>query len=160
MVLEKTLESPLDCKEIQPVHPKGDQLCVFIGRTDVEAETPVFWPPDAKGWLIWKDADVEKDWRQEEKGMREDEMASPTQWTWVWASSERWWGTGKPGVLQSMGSQRVGHNLVIEQQCGLAPGFGEGQESLVCCSLWVLKESDTTEWLNWLRMILLQGKHF
>ena len=68
VVLEKTLESPLDSKEIQPVHPKGNQSWVFIGRTDVEAETPVFWPPDVKNWLIWKDPDVGKDWRQEEKG--------------------------------------------------------------------------------------------
>ena len=75
MVLEKTLESPLDCKEIQPVHPKGDQSWVFIGRTDVEAETPILWPPDAKSWLIWKDPDAGKDWGQEEKGMTEDEMA-------------------------------------------------------------------------------------
>ena len=74
MVLEKTLESPLDCKEIQPVHPKGYQSWVFIGRTDVEAETPILWPPDAKSWLIWKDPDAGKDWRQEEKGTREDEM--------------------------------------------------------------------------------------
>ncbi len=74
VVLEKTLESPLDCKEIQPVHPKGDQSWVFIGRTDVEAETPILWPPDAKSWLIWKDPDAGKDWRQEEKGMTEDEM--------------------------------------------------------------------------------------
>ena len=68
VVLEKTLESPLDCKEIQPVHPKGDQSWVFIGRTDVAAETPILWPPDAKSWLIGKDPDVGKDWRQEEKG--------------------------------------------------------------------------------------------
>ena len=74
VVLEKTLESPLDCKEIQPVHPKGDQSCVFIGRTDVEAKTPIFWPPDAKSWLIWKDPDAERDWEQE-KGTTEDEMA-------------------------------------------------------------------------------------
>ena len=74
MVLEKTLESPLDYKEIQPVHPKGDQFWVFFGRTDVEAETPIFWPPDAKSWLIWKDPDAGKDWRQEEKGTPEDEM--------------------------------------------------------------------------------------
>ena len=72
-VLEKTLESPLDCKEIQPVHPKGDQSWVFIGRTDVEAETPIFWPPDVKSWLIWKDPCVGKDWEQEEKEMTEDE---------------------------------------------------------------------------------------
>ena len=74
VVLEKTLESPLDCKEIQPVHPKGDQSCVFIGGTDVEAETPILWPPDAKSWLIWKDPDAGRDWGQEEKGTTEDEM--------------------------------------------------------------------------------------
>ena len=72
-MLEKTPESPLDCKEIQPVHPKGNQSWVFIGRTDVEAETPELWPPDAKNWLIWKDPDAGKDWRQEEKGTTEDE---------------------------------------------------------------------------------------
>ena len=74
VVLEKTLESPLDCKEIQPVHPKGDESWVFIGRTEVEAETPILWPPDMKSWLIWKDPDAGKDWGQEEKGMTEDEM--------------------------------------------------------------------------------------
>ena len=74
VVLEKTLESPLDCKEIQPVHPVGDQSWVFIGRTDAEAETPVLWPPDVKSWLIGKDPDAGKDWGQEEKGMTEDEM--------------------------------------------------------------------------------------
>ena len=73
-VLEKTLESPLDCKEIQPVHPKGDQSRVFIGRNDAEAETPILWLPDAKSWLIWKDPDAGKDWGQEEQGMTEDEM--------------------------------------------------------------------------------------
>ena len=74
VVLEKTLESPLDCKEIQPVHLKGNQPCIFIGRTDAEAETPTLWPPDTKIWLIWKDPDTAKDWRQEEKGTTEDEM--------------------------------------------------------------------------------------
>ena len=73
VVLEKTLESPLDCKEIQPVHPKGGQSWVFIGRTDAEAETPVLWPPDVKNWVIWKDPDAGKDWRWE-KRMTEDEM--------------------------------------------------------------------------------------
>ena len=73
VVLEKTLESPLDCKEIQPVHPKGNQSWIFIGRTDAEAETPILWLPDAKSWLIGKDPDARKDWRQEEKGMTEDE---------------------------------------------------------------------------------------
>ena len=80
VVLEKTLESPLDYKEIQPVHPKGNQSWVFIGRTDVEAETPVFWPPDVKVWLIWKDPDVGKDWRQEEKGTTEDEVIGWHHW--------------------------------------------------------------------------------
>ena len=72
--VEKTPESPLECKEIQPVHPKGDQSWVFIGRTDVEAETPILWPPDVKSWLIWEDPDAGKDWGQEEKGMTEDEV--------------------------------------------------------------------------------------
>ena len=74
VVLEKILESPLDCKEIQPVHSEGDQSWVFIGRTDAEAETPILWPPDAKSWPIRKDPDAGKDWRQEEKGVTEDEM--------------------------------------------------------------------------------------
>ena len=74
VVLEKTLESPLDYKEIQPVHPKGNQSWIFVGRTDAEVETPILWPPDAKNWLLGKDPDAGKDWRQEEKGMTEDEM--------------------------------------------------------------------------------------
>ena len=73
-MLEKTLESPLDCLEIQPVHSKGNQSWVFFGRTDVEAEPPIFWPPDVKSWLIWKDPDAGRDWGQEEKGTTEDEM--------------------------------------------------------------------------------------
>ena len=80
VVLEKTLESPLDCKEIQPVHPKGNQPWIFIGRTDAEAETPIFWPPDAKNWLIWKDPDAGKDWRREKKGTIEDEMVGWYHW--------------------------------------------------------------------------------
>ena len=80
VVLEKTLESPLNCKEIQIVHPKGDQSWVFIGRTDFEAETPKLWPPDAKSWLIWKDPDAGKYWGQEEKGMTEDEMVRWHHW--------------------------------------------------------------------------------
>ena len=74
VVLKKTLESPLDCKEVQPVHPKGNQSWIFIGRTDAETEAPILWPPDGKTWLIWKDPNPGKDWRQEEKGMTEDEM--------------------------------------------------------------------------------------
>ena len=108
VLLEKTLESSLDFKEIKPVNPKGNQPWIFIGRTDVEAETPILWPPDAKNWLIGKDPDVEKDWRQEENDRGWDGwMASPTQWTWVWASSGSWWCTGKPSVQQSIGSHRV-----------------------------------------------------
>ena len=79
-MLEKTLKSSLDCKEIQPVHPKGDQSWVFNGRTDVETETPILWPPDAKSWLIWKDPDAGKDWRQEEKGTTEDKMVGWHHW--------------------------------------------------------------------------------
>ena len=80
VVLEKTLESPLDCKEIQPVHPEGDKSWVFIGGTDVEAETPILWPPDAKSWLIWKDPDVGKDWGQEGKGTTEAEIVGWHHW--------------------------------------------------------------------------------
>ena len=80
MALEKTLKSLLDCMEIQPVHPKGDQSWVFIGKTDAEAETPILWPPDVNNWLIWTDPDVGKDWGQEEKGMTEYEMAGWHHW--------------------------------------------------------------------------------
>ena len=114
--IHRNKESPLDCKEIQPVHPKGNQSWIFNGRTDVEAETPILWPPKVKNWLTGKDPDAGKDLRQEEKGMTEHWIALPTQWTWVWVNSGSWWWTGRPGMLQSMGG----------------------------------KESDTTEWLNWL----------
>ena len=110
VVLEKTLESPLDCKEIQPIHSKGE----FFGRTDVEAETSILWPPHAKSWLTGKDPDAGRDWGQEEKGTTEDEMASPTQCTWVWVNSRRWWWTGRPGMLWFMGLQRVGHDWATE----------------------------------------------
>ena len=104
-------DSPLDCKEIQPVHSKGDQSWVLIGRTDAEAETPILWPPDVKSWLIWKDPDAGKDWRREEKGSKEDEMVGWHHWLsgyeWVWAKSRSWWSTGNPGVLHSVGLQRV-----------------------------------------------------
>ena len=114
VVLEKTLESFLDCKEIKPGHPKG----VFIGRTDAEAETPILWPPDVKNWLIGKNSAAGKDWGQEEKGGNkgwDGWMASSTQWTWVWANSRRLWRTGKLGVLQSMQSQRVRCDWATEQ---------------------------------------------
>ena len=113
----RRLKSPLNCKEIQPVHPKGNQCWIFIGSTDDEAETPKLWPPDAqKSWLIWKDPDAGKDWRREEKGMRwldggwDGWIASLIQWTWVWVNSRSWWWTRRPGVLQSMRSQSVGHD--------------------------------------------------
>ena len=108
--------SPLDCKEIQPVNPKGNRSWIFIGRIDAETETPIVWPPDAKNWLTGKDPDAGKVWRQEEKGMMGwvGWMASPTWWTWVWASFGNWWWAGKPGVLQSMGLQRVGHDWATE----------------------------------------------
>ena len=117
VVLEKTLESPLDCREIQPVHPKGHQSWVFIGRTDAEAETPILWPPHVKSWLIIKDPDTGKDWGQEEKGTAEDEMVG---WHhrldghgFGWTVGVGWW-TGRPGMLLFMGSQRVGHDWVTE----------------------------------------------
>ena len=116
VVLEKTLESPLDCKEIQPVHCKGDQSWVFIGRTDANAETRILWPPHAKSWLIEKDPDAGRDWGQEEKGTTEDEMAGwdHWRWTWVWVNSGSWWWTGRAGMLWFTGSQRVGHGWETE----------------------------------------------
>ena len=92
---EDSYESHLDSKEIQPVHPKGDQSRVFIGRTDAEAETPICWPPDAKSWLIWKDPDAGKDWGQEEKGMTENEMVD--------------------GITDSMGNIGVGSLSLLQQ---------------------------------------------
>ena len=119
MVFEKTLESPLDCKEIKPVHSRGNQSWVFFGRTDAEAETPILWSPYMKNWLTGKDPDAVEDWRQ--GGERRDRgwdgwTASLTRWTWVWASSGKWWRPGKPGVLKSTGSQSVGQDRVTEQR--------------------------------------------
>ena len=118
VVLEKTLESPLDCKEVQPVRPKGDQSWVFIGRTDAEAETPIFWPPHAKSglFLIGKDPDAGTDWGAGEGDDRgwDGWMASSTWWTCFWVNSRSWWWTGRPGVLWFMRSQRVGHDWVTE----------------------------------------------
>ena len=116
VVLEKTFESPLDCKEFQPVHSKGDQSWVFFGRIHVKAETPLLWPPHVKNWLIGKDSDAGRDWEQAEKGTTgwDGWMASLTQWTWVCVNSGSWWWTGRPGMLQFMGSQRVGHNWTTE----------------------------------------------
>ena len=113
----RTLASPLDCKEIQPVYPKGDQSWVFIGRTD--AETPTLWPPYTKNWLIGTDlmlGEIEGERRRGLQNYRGWDvwMASLTQWTWVWVNPGSWWWTGRPGMLQSMGSQRVGHDWVTE----------------------------------------------
>ena len=113
-LLEKTLESPLDCKEIKPVNAKGNQSWIFIGRTDAEAEIPILWPPDAKSWRIWKVSD----WRQEEKWMTEDEIVG--------------W-----------------HHWLDRHEFEQAPGVGDGQGSLACCSPWGCKESNSTERLNW-----------
>ena len=116
VVLEKTLESPLDCREIQPIHPKGNQSWIFIGRTDAVAETPIIQLPDAKNWLIWINPEAGKDWRWE-KGTTENEMVGQhlrLNGHDFWVVSGSWWWTGRPGVLQSMGSQRVRHNWVTE----------------------------------------------
>ena len=104
---------------MKPVNPRRNQPWIFIGRTDAEAEAPVLWPPDGKSQLIGKDPDSGKDWGQKEKGVTlewDGWMASPTQWTWIWANSGRQWRTEQPGVLQSMRQQRVGHHLRKEQQ--------------------------------------------
>ena len=117
MVLEKTLERPLDCNEIKSVNPKGNQPWIFIERNDAEA--PTLWPLDVKGfWLTGKDPDAGRDWGQEEKGTTKGEMVG---WHnrlngWAWVNSGSWWWTGKPGVLQSMKSQRVRHNWATKQQ--------------------------------------------
>ena len=116
VMLEKTLESPLDCKEIKPVNPKGNQSWIFLGRTDAEAEAPILWPPDAKSRLTGKNPDAGKDWRQEEKGMTGDEMVG--------------W-----------------HHWIDRHEFDQAPGNGEGQGSLACCSPQGHKESDTTQQL-------------
>ena len=124
VVLEKTLESPLDYKEVQPVHPKGNQCWIFIGRTDVEAETPILWPPDVKNWLIWKDPDAGKDWRWEEKGMR-----------WL------------DGITNSTDMSLSKLRELVMPSNHLIPSGLQG--GLACCSPWGHKESDTTAWLNW-----------
>ena len=118
VVPEKTLKGPLDCREIQPVHPKGNQSWIFIGRTDAETEAPVLWIPNVKSQLIrrpWCWERLKAGGEGNDRGW-DGWMLSLTRWTWVWASSGRWWRTGKPGVLWSMRSQRVGHDWVTEQQ--------------------------------------------
>ena len=123
MVLEKTLESPLDCKEIQPVHSEGDQSWVFIGRNDAEPETPILWPPDAKNQIIGKYPDLFQSFLNLGK-MEGGRRRGQQRMRWLdgitdslgmsLSNSGSWWWTGRPGVLQSMGSQRVGHDCVTE----------------------------------------------
>ena len=109
----------LDCKEIKPANPKENQPWIFIGRTDAEAEAPILWPPDVKSLTHWKRhwrwASLKAGGEGDDRGL-DGWMASPTQCTWIWATSGSWWWTGKPGVLQSMGSQRVRHDSATEQQ--------------------------------------------
>ena len=116
VVLEKTLESPLEWKEIQPVHSEGDQPWDFFGRNDAKAETPVLWPPHAKSWLIgrlWCWEGLGAGGEGDDRGW-DGWMASLTRWTWVWVNSRSWWWTGRPGVLRFMGTQRVGHNWATD----------------------------------------------
>ena len=108
-VLEKTLESPLDCKEIQRVHPKGDQSWMFIGRTDVEAETPILWAPDVKNWHLkrpWYQKRLRARGKGDDRGW-DGWMASLTQWTWVWVNSGSWWWTGRPGCCSPWGRREL-----------------------------------------------------
>ena len=110
VVLEKAFESPLYCKVIEPAHLKGDQSWVFTAWADVEAETPILWPPDVKSWLIWKDPDAGKDRRQQEKGTTEDEVVRwrhPLKWTWVWVDSGSWWWTGRPACCGTWGHKEL-----------------------------------------------------
>ena len=115
----RTPETLLDWMEIKSINPKGNQSWIFTGKTDAEVEASILWPPDVKRRLIRRDPDARKDWRQEDEGANRGGygwIASVTQWTWVWASSGRWWRTGKSGVLQSLGSQITGHYWETEQQ--------------------------------------------
>ena len=175
VMLEKTLESPLDCKEIQPVHPKGDQSWVFTGRTDAEAETPIVWSPHMKSWLIgtgWKGLGAGGE--GDDRGW-DGWMASLTRWTWVWVNSGNWWWTGRPGMFRFLGLQRVRHDWVAEvkwtenhlsiltviglaKKCIQVKLFGQSntKESApgkqweewiitIYCYLWGRTESDMTE---------------
>ena len=158
-VVEDSWES-LRLQEIKSVNPNGNQSWIFIGRTDAETEPPILWPPDAMNWLIRKNPDTGQDWRQEEKGTTEDEMvdermASPIQWTWVWASSRSWSWTGKPGVPKYMGSQRVGDNWATElnrnplkdsQQWSFRIWF-----IIFVSSIWVLCPEWKSGWQTWKR---------
>ena len=160
VVLEKILESPLDSKEIQPVSPRGNQSWIFIGRNDAEAETPILWPPDAKNWLIWKDTGAGKDWRLEKRGRQRMRWLDGITDSMDMSRSKlgRWWWTKKPGVLWSMGSQRVSHDCETKLNWPTPvslPKKFHGQRSLTGYITWGHKESDTAEQLT---LLLLQRK--
>ena len=133
MVLGKTLETPLDCKEIQPVHSKGDKSWVFFGRTDAKAETPILWPPHAKSWLTEEDSDAGRDWGQEEKGMTEDEMAGWHHWLMDLSLSELW-------------------ELVMDREAWRAAIHGVAKNRT--------RLSDWTELINCQSIILYTTSHF
>ena len=126
MVLEKTLESPLDFKEIKPANPKGNQPWILTGRTDAEAEAPILWLPDVKSWLTGKDPDAGEDWAGGEGDERgwDGWMASLTQWTWIWANSRRLWRTEEPGCCSLWGHKRVGHSK-LNNELSLIQWFRE-----------------------------------
>ena len=128
-VMQKTLESPFNSKEIKSVNPKGNQPWIFIGRTDTKGDAPILWPPDMKSWLFAKDPDARKDWRGEEKGMTENELVG--------------W-----------------HNWLNEHEFEQTLGDSEGQGSLVCCSPWGHRESDSAERLNWTELISKLASRF
>ena len=164
LVLEKTLESLLGCKEINPNHPKGDQYWVFIGSTDAEAETPILWPPDAKNWLIGKDPDAGKDWRQEEKGTTEDEMVGWHHWL-NGHEFEQGLGVGDgQGRLAccSPWSRRVGHNWGTKLNWRYQSNNSMNKSKFLC--LWVKIRSTFPEtrlfWLQWMSNKLPQHKWF
>ena len=116
VVLEKTLESSLDCKEIKPVNVKGNQPQIVIESTSAEAKTLIIWPPDVKSWLIGKVSDAEREWGQEEKGVTEDEMVGWHHWLSEHEFEQREWRTGNPDMLQSLGSQRAGRDRMTEPE--------------------------------------------
>ena len=174
VVSEKTLESPLDCKEIQPVHPKGDQSWVFIGRTDVEAETPILWPPNVKSWLIWKDPDAGKDWRQEEKRTTEDKLVDGITDSMDMSLGEllSWWWTGRPSLgeiskttewslliskeIQPVNPKREysleGLMLKVKLQYfgHLMPRTDSFEKTLILGKIEGITEDEMVEWHHWL----------